>query len=154
VKTGLFRASSLRDLQIRTIVRRTGSRVLHPSRPCTDLGSNIVREPFSIDTRRLLIARAAPPTLTGARLPSLDANLNPLTQVTAMGMQILFALSGVNVLIAIALGAFIFLFGFVLNRRPEGKDQAELEQWKRDRPLQWMFLAVIIIVTVILIAER
>jgi hypothetical protein len=84
----------------------------------------------------------------------LDANLNPLTQVTAMGMQILFALSGVNVLIAIALGAFIFLFGFVLNRRPEGKDQAELEQWKRDRPLQWMFLAVIIIVTVILIAER
>jgi hypothetical protein len=71
-----------------------------------------------------------------------------------MGMQILFALSGVNVLIAIALGAFIFLFGFVLNRPPEGKDQAELAQWKRDRPLQWMFLAVVIIVTVILIAER
>jgi hypothetical protein len=71
-----------------------------------------------------------------------------------MGMQILFALSGVNVLIAIVLGAFIFLFGFVLNRPPDGKDQSELEQWKRDRPLQWMFLAVIIIVTVILIAER
>jgi hypothetical protein len=71
-----------------------------------------------------------------------------------MRMQILFALTGVNVLIAIALGAFVFLLGFVLNRPPESKDNAELEQWKRDRPLQWMFLALVIIVTVILIAER
>jgi hypothetical protein len=71
-----------------------------------------------------------------------------------MGMQILFALSGVNLLIAIALGAFVFLFGFVLNRPPEGKDQSELEHWKRDRPLQWIFLAVVIVVTVILISER
>ncbi|HJS07307.1 MAG TPA: hypothetical protein VJ809_06585 [Pirellulales bacterium] len=69
-------------------------------------------------------------------------------------MQILFALSGVNVLVAIVLGAFVFLFGFVLNRPPEGEDQSELERWRRDRPLQWMFLAVVIILTVILIAER
>jgi hypothetical protein len=71
-----------------------------------------------------------------------------------MGMQSLFALSGVNVLIAIVLGAFVFLFGFVLNRPPEDKDQAELERWKRDRPLQWMFLAVVVILTVVLIAQR
>ena len=71
-----------------------------------------------------------------------------------MGMQILFALTGVNVLIAIALGALVFVLGFMLNRPPESKDNAELEQWKRDRPLQWMFLALVIIVTVILIAER
>lgn len=71
-----------------------------------------------------------------------------------MGTQILFALSGVNVLIASVLGAFVFLFGFVLNRPPEDKDQAELERWRRDRPLQWMFLAVVIILTVVLIAQR
>lgn len=71
-----------------------------------------------------------------------------------MSMQVLFALSGVNVLIAIVLGAFVFLFGFVLNRPPEDKDPSELERWKRDRPLQWMFLAVVIVLTVVLIAQR
>jgi hypothetical protein len=82
----------------------------------------------------------------------LEGHRNAPAQVTAM--DILFALSGVNVLIALALGLFVFVFGFLLNGRPDGKDKEELERWKRDRPLQWMFLAVVIIVTVVLIAER
>ena len=69
-------------------------------------------------------------------------------------MNFLFALSGVNVLIAIGLGLFVFVFGFLLNPRPDGKDKEEFERWKRDRPLQWIFLAVVIIVTMVLIAER
>jgi hypothetical protein len=56
-------------------------------------------------------------------VPRLDADLNSPPQVTAMGMQVLFALWGVNVLIAIVLGAFVFLLGFVLRAYPKTAKQ-------------------------------
>jgi hypothetical protein len=70
------------------------------------------------------------------------------------GMQILAKLSGIGILVAIAFGLFVVLFGFVLDRPPQSKDESEMAEWKRNRPLVWIVLAVVLIVTVILVAER
>ena len=59
-----------------------------------------------------------------------------------------------RILIAIAFGLFLVLFEYVLNRPPDSNDKAALARWKRDRPLHWIVMAVILIVTLILVAER